>query len=147
MQFPLQFEKQCVQKKKFTLFKAHFPNACITLGLLISHQSWQQLRLFNIYYYIRFLKQRLIMKWRVRPTRCNKLWFINNPLAQHVWSIIMPIFRSARPYVTAYGFSALDVLAGVLGIREAGRVHCAHGLLPGFPRFQPAHLVLKNHMQ
>jgi len=37
------------------------------------------------------------MKWRVRPTRCNKLWFINNPLAQHVSGTIMPIFRSAGP--------------------------------------------------
>jgi len=27
-----------------------------------------------------------------------------NPLAQHVSGIIMPIFRSARPYFTAYGF-------------------------------------------
>ena len=35
------------------------------------------------------------MKWRVRPTRCNKLWFINNPLAEHVSGIIMSIFRSA----------------------------------------------------
>ena len=49
----------------------------------------------------------LSMKWRVRPTRCNKLWFINNPLAQHVSGIIMPIFRSARPYVTAYGFQPI----------------------------------------
>jgi len=46
----------------------------------------------------------LNMKWRVRPTRCNKLWFINNPLVQHILGIIMPIFRSARPNVTAYGF-------------------------------------------
>jgi len=37
----------------------------------------------------------LNIKWRVRPTRCNKLWFINNPLAQHVSGIIMPILRSA----------------------------------------------------
>ena len=33
-----------------------------------------------------------------------KLWFINNPLAQHVSGVIMPIFRSARRYITAYGF-------------------------------------------
>jgi len=44
------------------------------------------------------------LKWRVRPTKCNKLWSINNPLAQHVSGIILPIFRSARPYFTAFGF-------------------------------------------
>ena len=49
----------------------------------------------------------LNMKWRVRPTRCNKLWLINNPLAPHVSGIIMLIFRSARPYITAYGFQHL----------------------------------------
>ena len=32
------------------------------------------------------------------------LWFIDQPLAQHVSGNIMPIFRSARPYITAYGF-------------------------------------------
>ena len=31
----------------------------------------------------------------------------------------MPTFRSARPYVTAYGFQYM------LGSREAGRVHTA----------------------
>jgi len=34
----------------------------------------------------------------------QQLWFINNPLAQHVLGIIMPIFRSTWPYITAYGF-------------------------------------------
>jgi len=37
----------------------------------------------------------------------QQLWFINNPLAQHISGIIMPIFRSARPYMTAYGFQPL----------------------------------------
>jgi len=32
---------------------------------------------------------------------------MNNPLAQHVSGIIIPIFRSARPYITAYGFQHL----------------------------------------
>ena len=65
----------------------------------------------------------LNMKWRVRQIRCNKLWLINNPLAQHVSSIIMPIFRSAG---------------------KPGSRPCADGLLPGFPRHQPAHPVLKT---
>jgi hypothetical protein len=37
----------------------------------------------------------------------QQLWFINNPLAQHVSGIIISIFRSARPYITAYGFQHL----------------------------------------
>ena len=52
----------------------------------------------------------------------------------------MPIFRSARPYITAYGFSVLNVLAGVLGSRDAGRVHCVEAVI----RLQPAHQVLKT---
>jgi len=43
-------------------------------------------------------------KLPVRPTACNRLWFINNRLTQHVSGIIMPIFRCAIPYVTAHGF-------------------------------------------
>jgi len=35
------------------------------------------------------------------------LWFINQHLAQHVSGTIMPIFRSARLYMTAYGFQHL----------------------------------------
>ena len=31
-------------------------------------------------------------------------WFINQPLAQHVSGTIMPIFTSARPYTTVYGY-------------------------------------------
>ena len=34
----------------------------------------------------------------------QQLRFIDNPLAQYVSGTIMPIFRSARPYITAYGF-------------------------------------------
>jgi hypothetical protein len=47
-------------------------------------------------------------------------WIINSPLAQHVSGTIMSIFRSARPYVTAYGFQHLMLLAGILGSREGG---------------------------
>jgi len=50
--------------------------------------------------------------------------FINNPLTQHVSSTIMPIFWSATPYIAAYGFQQLMLLAGVLGSRDAGSVHC-----------------------
>jgi len=59
----------------------------------------------------------------------HQLWFINQPL-DHVSGTIIPIFRSARPYITAY--TALNVLAGVLGSLGAGPP-------PGFPRLQPAH--------
>jgi len=68
----------------------------------------------------------LSMKWRVRPTGCNKLWFINNPLALHVSGTIMPIFRSA----------------GHMLLHMIYRVHCTRPV-PGFPRLQPAHPVLK----
>jgi len=34
----------------------------------------------------------------------KQLWFINQPLPQHISGTIMPIFRIARPYITAYGF-------------------------------------------
>ena len=64
----------------------------------------------------------LNMKWLVRPTRCNKLCVINNPLAQHVSGIIMPM--KAQPAKQA--------------------VCSAHCLIPGFPRLQPAHPVLKT---
>ena len=37
----------------------------------------------------------------------QQLWFINSPLAQYVSGIIIAIFRSARPYNTAYGFQHL----------------------------------------
>ena len=37
----------------------------------------------------------------------QQLWFINNPMSQYVSGIIVPIFRRASPYITAYGFSAL----------------------------------------
>ena len=54
----------------------------------------------------------------------QQLRIINNPLAEHVSGIIMPIFRSARPYITAYGFQHLMLLAGDFGSPEAGSVHC-----------------------
>jgi len=34
----------------------------------------------------------------------QQFWFINQPLAQHVSGTIMPIFMSARSYISAYGF-------------------------------------------
>jgi len=37
----------------------------------------------------------------------QQLWFINKPLTQHVSGTIVPIFRSGRPYTTAYGFQHL----------------------------------------
>ena len=37
----------------------------------------------------------------------QQFWFINQPLAQHVSGTIMPIFKSASPYITAYGFQHL----------------------------------------
>jgi len=37
----------------------------------------------------------------------QQLLFIDKPFAQHVSGTIMPILRSARPYITAYGFQHL----------------------------------------
>ena len=37
----------------------------------------------------------------------HQLWFINQHLAQHVSGTIMPLFRSPKPYITAYGFQHL----------------------------------------
>ena len=48
----------------------------------------------------------------------------SNPLTQHVLGTTMPIFRSARLYTAAYGFQHLMLLAGALGSRAAGSVHC-----------------------
>ena len=59
----------------------------------------------------------------------------------------MSIFRSARPYVTAYGFQHLMLLAGILGSREAGRVHCVEDVTSSFPAPQDAsqqHQVLET---
>ena len=36
-------------------------------------------------------------------------WFINKPLTQHVSGTIEPIYRSTRPYITAYGFQPLTL--------------------------------------
>jgi hypothetical protein len=58
----------------------------------------------------------------------QQLWFIDKPITQHVSGSIVPIFRSTRLYTTAYGFQHLNVLAGVLGRREAGRVHCVEAV-------------------
>jgi len=48
----------------------------------------------------------------------------SSPLTQHVWGTTMPIFRSARLYIAAYGFQRLMLLAGALGSRAEGSVHC-----------------------
>jgi len=53
----------------------------------------------------------------------QQLQFIDKPMTQHVSGTIVPIFRSAILYTTAYGFRHLKVLAWVLGRRVAGRVH------------------------
>ena len=43
----------------------------------------------------------------VRSTRFNNYDLLNNILVQRVSGIIMPIFRSVRPYNIAYGFQHL----------------------------------------
>ena len=60
----------------------------------------------------------------------QQLWFINNPLAQYVSSTIIPIFKSARLYITAYGFQHLMCWLVSLGSREAGRVHSVKQCFP-----------------
>ena len=50
--------------------------------------------------------------------------FINNSSTQHVSGTTMPIFRSARPYIAAYGFQHLMLLVGALGSRVVDIVHC-----------------------
>ena len=37
----------------------------------------------------------------------QQLWFIDEPINQHVSGTIVPIFSSARLYTTAYGFQQL----------------------------------------
>jgi len=56
----------------------------------------------------------------------------------------MPIYRSGGLYITAYGFQHL-MCWWCLGKQESRPcAHSAYGLLPGFPRHQPAHKVLKT---
>jgi hypothetical protein len=38
----------------------------------------------------------------------QQIRFINDPLTQHVSGTIMPILRSARPYIAAYFFQHLS---------------------------------------
>jgi len=83
----------------------------------------------------------LNMKWRMRPIRCNKLWFINNLLAQHVSGIIMPIFRSTRPTLL---HMVLSSRCAGWSLAKPGSRPCSHGLLPGLQRIQPAHLLLNT---
>ena len=56
----------------------------------------------------------------------QSLNFINNPLTKHVSGTIMPIFKSARPSIAAYGFQHLMLLTEVLGSRDAGSGHWVH---------------------
>ena len=56
----------------------------------------------------------------------------------------MPIFRSARPYIAAYGFQHLMFLAGALGSQEhAGSVHTARVFL-AHQGFSQQHQVLET---
>ena len=41
----------------------------------------------------------------------------------------MPIFRSAIPYISAYGFQYLILLAGVLVSQAMGSVHCVEDVV------------------
>jgi hypothetical protein len=59
----------------------------------------------------------------------QQLWFIKQPLAQHVSGTIMPIFREREAVYYRIWFPALNALAGVLGSREAGRVCCVEAVI------------------
>ena len=61
----------------------------------------------------------------------QQLLFINNTLAQRVSGTITPIFRSARQYITAYGFQHLMcwLVSWGPGSRPCARVHTAHQVL------------------
>jgi len=78
--------------------------------------------------------------WNNFNAMMQQLWFINQHLAHYVSGTIMPIFRSERPYITAYGFQHLMCWLEF----EWHPPHSAHGLPPGLPRHQPAHQVLKT---
>jgi len=49
------------------------------------------------------------------------------------------------PYITAYGFSALNVLAGVLGSWETGRVHCVEAVIHHFILRMHSHMNIRFH--
>jgi len=49
----------------------------------------------------------LNMKWRVRPTRCNNYDLLIIHQLNMFRASLCPIFRGARPYITAYGFQHL----------------------------------------
>ena len=68
-----------------------------------SNPGLSKLSLFTTHKTIKlFLYQ---MTWETN--KMQQLRFINNPLAQHVSCIIIPIFRNARAYITAHGFQHL----------------------------------------
>jgi len=61
-------------------------------------------------------KPKTDMCWHLKDATCEmicatnlmqQLRFISQTLAQHVSGTIVPIFRSARPYITAHGFQYL----------------------------------------
>ena len=64
----------------------------------------------------------------------QQLWFSKQPLAQHVSGTIMSFFRSAGPYITAYGFQHLMcwLVSWEASKQALCTVHCVHGLLTCF---------------
>jgi len=113
MRFPLHFfsfKANCQGKtRKDGARPAFFLNFCVVLCIFfVSFCVLFVCKCVLFYCYRVATRLQLTnIKRRVRPKRCNKLWFIYNPLAQHVSGIILPIFRSARPYITANGFQHL----------------------------------------
>jgi len=100
----------------------HYEPVCI-LALFIRHAKGQPHTIFSSVVYLaspyfstlshkRYDFRGKVIVHRIYVLICEinliqKLWFINQHLAQHVSGTIMPIFRSARLYITAYGFQHL----------------------------------------
>jgi len=74
----------------------------------------------------------------------QQLWFINRPLVQHVSGTIMPIFRSARPYITANGFQHLMCC---LESWEAGRQESNNSLYTVHTTCFPASQDSSQHIK
>ena len=85
----------------------------------------------------------LLIKRRVRPTRCNNYDLLIIHQLNMFRASLCPSSESARPYITAYGFQHLCAgwSLGKQGSRPCAHsalcAQCAHGLLP-------AHQVLKT---
>ena len=88
----------------------------------------------------------------------QQLWFIDKPITTCFGHHCAHLQESNAVHYCVW-FTALEVLDGVLGRREEGRVHCVeagfwtvekqplhstHDLPPGVPRLQPALQVLKT---